>query len=346
MRMRFNKFVYIPVGGALGAGLLVSAFVVPTPKLAAAQDCYSACNSTTSLSLSTSSLVVGHEEVEKFSVTVTGDAFGTAKPTGTVEIEADGKGVCGFALSDGKGSCSLGDKQLGGGSYEIDAHYNGDDDLSPSTSAKKHLEVIKGDSKTYLTLSRSSLIVGHEEVEKFTVKVTADDYLVGTPAGSVDIESDGKTLCSFALSDGKGSCSLGYRQLGGGSYVVDAHYNGDDVLEPSTSGKLRFDVIKGDSKTDLTLSKSTVTDGKESDEKFTVKVTADDSLIGTAAGPVDIVSDGKTLCHFDLSHGEGHCSLDNSQLKAGSYEIEAHYLGDDVLDPSTSGKVHLTVDKS
>ena len=51
---------------------------------------------------------------------------------------------------------------------------------------------------------------------------------------------------------------------------------------------------------------------------------------------MDIESDGKVLCHFDLSDAEGHCSLDNKQLKAGSYEIEAHYNGDDALSPSTS----------
>ena len=94
MRIRVSKLVYLPVGGALGAGLLVSAFVVPQPKLAASSDCYSSCNSATSLSLSKSTVVAGRETEEEFRVKVTGDAFGNPKPTGAVDVEADGRVVC------------------------------------------------------------------------------------------------------------------------------------------------------------------------------------------------------------------------------------------------------------
>ena len=83
--------VYLPVGGALGAGLLVSAFVVPQPKLSASQDCYSACTSATSLSLSRSTVAVGNESDVEFRVKVTGEAFGTAKPTGSVDVETEKK---------------------------------------------------------------------------------------------------------------------------------------------------------------------------------------------------------------------------------------------------------------
>ena len=244
MRIRVNKFVYLPVGGALGAGLLVSAFMAPQPKLAASQDCYSACSSATSLSLSRSTVVAGRESDEEFRVTVTGDAFGTAKPTGPGDVEADGRILCRFDLSDGEGHCSLDDKELAGGSYEIEAHYNGDDDLGPSNSGRVHLDVTKGSSKAALSLSKSTITDGRESHEEFRVKVTADDSAIGKATGSVDIETDGKTLCHFDLSDGAGSCSLTDKQLKVGSYEIDAHYNGDDDLNASTSDKKHLTVRK------------------------------------------------------------------------------------------------------
>jgi Bacterial Ig-like domain (group 3) len=345
MRMRVSKLVYLPVGGALGAGLLVSAFVMPQPKLTAASDCYSSCNSATTLSLSTSSVVAGRESEEKFRVTVTGDAFGTAKPTGSVDVETDGKLLCHFDLSGGKGDCSLGAHELPGGSYEIEAHYNGDDDLSPSTSGRKHLDVTKGSSRATLELSKSTVAAGREAEEDFRVTVTADDSLIGKATGRVDIESDGKVLCHFDLVDGAGRCSLGAHELPGGSYEIDAHYVGDDDLTAANSERKHLDVTKGSSRADLTLSKSTITDGNEAEEDFRVTVTADDSLIGKATGRVDIESDGKVLCDFKLADGAGHCSLGEKELKAGSYEIDAHYVGDDDLTAANSDRRHLDVKK-
>ena len=346
MRIRVNKFVYLPVGGALGAGLLVSAFVAPQPKLAASQDCYSACSSATSLSLSRSTVVAGRESDEEFRVTVTGDAFGTAKPTGPGDVETDGKILCRFYLSDGEGHCSLGDKELAGGSYEIEAHYNGDDDLGPSNSGRVHLDVTKGSSRTALSLSRSTVAAGRESDEEFRVKVTADDPAIGKATGRVDIETDGKILCHVDLSDGAGHCALGAHELPGGSYEIEAHYVGDDDLTAASSDRKHLDVTKGSSKADLTLSKSTVAAGRESDEEFRVKVTADDPAIGKATGRVDIETDGKVLCRVDLSDGAGHCSLSDKELKAGSYEIEAHYFGDDDLTTASSHRKHLDVKRS
>ena len=235
MRIRVNKLVYLPVGGALGAGLLVSAFVVPQPKLSASQDCYSACRSATSLSLSRSTVGVGNGSDVEFRVKVTGEAFGTAKPTGSVDVETDGRVLCHFHLSGGAGRCSLGDKELAAGSYEIAAHYSGDDALDPSISRREHLEVTKRDSRTALSLSRSTVTVGRESAVEFRVRVTADAFVIGKATGSVDVETDGKVLCHFHLADGAGHCSPGNRELRAGSYEIAAHYSGDDALNPSTS---------------------------------------------------------------------------------------------------------------
>ena len=346
MRIRVSKLVYLPVGGALGAGLLVSAFVMPQPKLTASSDCYSSCNSATSLSLSKSTVVAGRETEEEFRVKVTGSAFGNPKPTGAVDVWTDGKILCHFDLSDGAGHCALGAHELPAGSYEIEAHYSGDNDLGPSNSGRKHLMVTKSSSRATLSLSRSKIVAGRETEEEFRVKVTADDSASGQATGRVYIETDGKILCHVELSDGAGHCALGAHELPRGSYEIEAHYVGDDDLTAAYSKRKHLEVTKGSSRAELTLSKSTITDGREADEDFRVKVTADDFSIGKATGRVDIETDGKVLCHFDLSDGAGHCALSEKELKAGSYEIKAHYVGDDDLTAANSEKKHLDVNRS
>ena len=104
-------------------------------------------------------------------------------------------------------------------------------------------------------------------------------------------------------------------------------------------------MTKGSSRAALSLSRSTITDGREADEEFRVKVTADDPSIGKATGRVYIETDGKVLCDFKLSDGAGHCSLGERELRAGSYEIEAHYVGDDDLTAANSGRRHLDVNR-
>ena len=59
-------------------------------------------------------------------------------------------------------------------------------------------------------------------------------------------------------------------------------------------------MTKGSSRAELSLSRTTITYGQESDEDFRVTVSADDSLIGKATGRVDIETDGKVLCRFEL----------------------------------------------
>jgi hypothetical protein len=82
MRARVNRLVYVVIGAALAVGLLVSAFVGPEAQLTASEDCYGLCPSVTALSLSSSTVTYGNEQVEKFTVRVTAGAPGTGVPTG------------------------------------------------------------------------------------------------------------------------------------------------------------------------------------------------------------------------------------------------------------------------
>ncbi len=142
-RERVNRLVYVLIGAALAVGLLLSAFVRPESRLTASEACYGLCSSVTALSLSSSTVTYGDEQVEKFGVKVTAGAPGTGVPTGYVAVESGTKILCSIHLYRGTGSCSPAAKVLARGSYKIVAHYSGNKNFKPSTSSRKSLLVLR-----------------------------------------------------------------------------------------------------------------------------------------------------------------------------------------------------------
>jgi hypothetical protein len=234
MRMSFNRLLYVLVGAALAAGVLVSALVRPQPMLAASQACYGICPSVTTLSLSSSTVTYGNEQDLKFGVKVDP---GSGVPTGSVIVESGAKILCRMHLSGGKGSCSPAARALAPGKHTIVAHYRGDKNFKPSTSSKQTLTVLRR-SVTALSLSRSTVIYGSEQVVKFGAREGAGAPGTGVPTGFVVVESGTKVLCSIHLSGGKGSCSPAARALAPGKHTIVEHYRGDKDFTPSTSSAL------------------------------------------------------------------------------------------------------------
>ena len=152
---------------------------------------------------------------------MTGSAFGNPKPTGAVDVWTDGKILCHFDLSGGEGHCSLGAHELPGGSYEIEAHYSGDNDLGPSNSGREHLEVTKGSSRAELSLSRSTVVAGKETEEEFRVRVSADDPAIGKATGRVTSRPTGRSCATSTFRTGRAtarsvprSCRVGRTSRG------------------------------------------------------------------------------------------------------------------------------------
>jgi hypothetical protein len=205
-------------------------------------------------------------------------------------------------------------------------------------------------SVTLLSLSSSTAAYGNEQVEKFSVKVSAGAPGTGVPTGYVVVESGTKILCSIHLYRGTGSCSPAPRALARGSYKIVAHYSGDKNFKPSTSSQktliiLRPSSLRNLSVTALYLSSSTVIYGNEQVEKFSVKVSA--GAHGTGVPPtgyVGVESGTRLLCIIYLSHGTGGCSLAAAKaLAPGSYKVIALYGGYLNFKPSTSSAKTLTV---
>ena len=242
MPIRVSKLVYLPVGGALATGLVVSALVQPQAQLAASQACYGVCSSATTLSLSRDTISYGHEALVDFRVSVSVDQAGSDDATGTVEVEAGAKVLCRAHLSHGEGHCSPGERELGPGSYEIRARYLGGGGVDPSISERKHLEVVRDTSRTTLSLSRSTITFGRESVGVFRVAVRADAPSPDAVTGKVEVDDGSRVLCSFDLRREAGRCSLRNRQLRPGTYEIVAHYVGDLYVDASRSARERLTV--------------------------------------------------------------------------------------------------------
>ena len=248
MHTRVNRLVYMLIGAALAVGLLLSAFVRPESRLAASEDCYGLCPSVTALSLSSSTVTYGDEQVEKFSVKVSAGAPGTGVPTGYVVVESGTKILCSIHLYRGTGSCSPAAEALARGLRKIVAYYSGDKNFEPSRSSKETLTVLRhsslrNPSVTALSLSSSAVTYGDEQVEKFSVKVSAGAPGTGVPTGYVVVESGTKILCSIHLHRGKGSCSPAARALTPDWYEIVALYSGDKNFKPSASSLKTLTVL-------------------------------------------------------------------------------------------------------
>jgi hypothetical protein len=292
-------------------------------------------NTSTTLGLSAASVQVGSEQVETFTVTVKA-ATGTAKPTGTFQVNNVAAKLCGGTLnSSGVGTCSLTASQLAAGSYTgINASYPGATGFNSSKSANSTLTVTAPpvNTSTTLALSAATVKVGDEEVETFTVTVKA---ATGTakPTGTFQVNNVAAKLCGGTLTaTGVGTCSLTASQLAAGSYTgINATYPGvTGKFNPSKSvnSKLTVTASPVNTSTTLALSAATVKVGSEQLEKFTVTVKA---ASGTAkpSGTFSVNNGTTKLCGGALnSLGVGTCNLTASQLKAGTYTaINASYAG-------------------
>jgi hypothetical protein len=96
---------------------------------------------TTALALSRSKVKVGHEQSERFSVTVKPGFSGT--PTGRVTVKASSATLCVITLKNAKGTCTLSASKLRPGTYTINATYPGIRPYAASTSPRKTLTVTK-----------------------------------------------------------------------------------------------------------------------------------------------------------------------------------------------------------
>jgi large repetitive protein len=294
----------------------------------------------TGLTLSAATVTFGNDKTLKLTATVTPQYTGT--PAGTVTITAGTATLCVAKLSAGTGSCTPASAtSLGAGSHTLTAAYSGDSNFDSSTAAKT-VKITKATTTTGLTLSAATVTFGNDKTLKLTATVTPQ--YSGTPAGTVTITAGTITLCVAKLSAGTGSCTpASATSLGTGSHTLTASYSGDSNFDSSAAAKT-VKITKATTKTSLTLSAATVTDGKE--KALVMSVTVAPQYSGTPGGQVIIASGPTTLCIVTLSGGTGKCSPPTqTSLSPGKHTVVAAYQGNADFTTSSASKP-LTVNKA
>jgi hypothetical protein len=290
----------------------------------------------TSLSLSPSTVVFGHEDSELIQVQVNGDTGNPAQGTATVLAGSTPLSQCtSMSLFSGGNNCTLNTGELQPGTYQLTARFNGSQNFAGSTSAPQTLTVVpQQPTTTSVTLRAASVPFGGEQNQTITVHVAP--AVSGTPTGTVTVTAGSLTRI-IALANGTGSYTLTASQLPPGSYPITATYSGDDTYATSTDTTQTLTVTKEGTTTNLTLSTDTIVVGGELAEVFTATVIP--GVSGTPTGNIAVKAGAVGVCTITLAPNTntGTCSpTSNNQLRRGTYQVTATYNGDATYAASTS----------
>ena len=194
----------------------------------------------TTMALSAASVVYGHEQDERVSVSVV-DVLGTV-PTGTVTIKAGNTVACTAPLKSGKGSCTVPAAKFGPGTLHLAAFYGGGISFQTSQSFTQTLTVKKATTRTAVGLNKPSVTFGKEQAERVFVAVAPQ--FGGTPTGTATIKAGTRTVCAITLKAGKGSCLLTAKEFNPGTYQLTASYPGKGGFTGSASGPKTLKVVR------------------------------------------------------------------------------------------------------
>jgi Bacterial Ig-like domain (group 3) len=232
------------------------------------------------------------------------------------------------------------DKPTTAGTYHWIATYGGDDNNNAAATICSDVNgavtinaPVTAASTITLSASKSQLAFGAEKTETLTATVASSP----TPSsGTVTITTAGDTVCSFAVTNGAGSCSLTGSQLSVGHHNLNASYAGNTTTAPSaTTADLVVTVSKAAAKVGIRLNHAKATYGKENTEKLSVAVASVPAGLASK-GTVTITDGSKTVCTIRVkAAGTGACKLTKNQLKPGKQKLKAHYSGNATIGTAT-----------
>lgn len=187
---------------------------------------------TTTLQLSPTRLVYGHEHAGTATATLTPQYLltpGWLNPIGPIMFT--GLNV----YCEDCNWVQLGPTALPAGVTKIGAIYPGDEDYAASSAPAQSFVVAKATSETTLTLSAATARYGHEQSERLAV--TVKPQYAGVPRGKITITAGRLTLCVLYLASGHASCALTAKNLGTGTYHLVAVYQGNTDFTGSTAAR-------------------------------------------------------------------------------------------------------------
>jgi hypothetical protein len=211
-----------------------------------------------------------------------------------------------------------------------------------------HVLGIRRATRTVLRLPPHPLVYGDEGsglVWVVVVGASGD----GRPLGRVVVFSRSLRLCSGPLvrrtsDESVASCRMAATALSAGSHG-DLVATYDPGASSSTSAPYAYvrstsparttTVSKDRTATSIGFSPTTVALGDEAAAVFTVGISPQFGA-GLPAGTAATIDVGSASCMAEVTGGTGTCSIADSALPAGSYDVSATFAGDADLDGSTA----------
>jgi probable HAF family extracellular repeat protein len=302
-------------------------------------------NTSTTLSSSTSTSVVGDNVT--FTAQVSVQSPGSGTPAGTVTF-LDGTSSLGTGTLDGSGTATLSTSSLSEGSHDITAQYGGDTDLAGSTSSVLAQNVSSNTPIVTLNSSPNPSSYGQDVTFSVTVQPQGGS---GVPTGSVTFYDNGAQIGSATLYYGAASFTTSTLPVNascaGGEasgHQITATYSGDDHYGSATSNTVAQTVNQATSSISLQSSANPSVAGQS--VTFTVQVSAQPSQGGgffsvaaarvaardadsaiTPSGTVTLLDGGTTLDTQPLD-SNGTATFTINSLSVNSHGITAQYSGD------------------
>jgi hypothetical protein len=283
-------------------------------------------NTTTTLASSANPAIYG----QPITFTATVKPSVTGVPTGKV-VFMDGTTPIGPANLNASGLASLTIATLLGGTHPITASYTGDADYATSTSQSLIEIVNPAASTTTVVSSVNPSSFGQAVTLTATVTSTA-----GTPAGTVDFNSNGIGLGSATLTGGKATLTTTALPVGTDSIV--AAYLGSSDFRTSTSAAIAQVVAK----TATTTKVASSANPSNLNQAVTFTATVTPAFGGMVTGAVTFADGGATLGMAPLT-STGTAAYTTATLTAGAHLITAVYSGDTNYAASTSAALSQTV---
>ncbi|HZR29869.1 MAG TPA: Ig-like domain-containing protein, partial [Terriglobales bacterium] len=252
-----------------------------------------------------------------FTATVA-EVSGSGLPTGTVTF-FDGVTTLGGGTLNGGGVATFSTSTLTAGSHSITAVYNGDANLTGSTSPAITQVVNQATTTVNLISSQNPSLFGHPVI--FTA--TVSPQFSGTPTGTVTVlDTTTRIILGTGTLDINGRTTVSTSSLAQGSHDITATYNADPNFTTSTSATLT-QVVNALPVPTISLTSHPNPAGFKQQVILTATVS---SVSGTPTGTVTFMDGARTMGTVSLTAGTA--TMTTNQWNIGSHQLTAVYNGD------------------
>lgn len=245
--------------------------------------------------------------------------------TGTITFRDNGN-ILGTAQLNA-GTAAFSTTQLAVGSHQITAAYGGDSTFASNTSQPVDVEVAKGTTTTFLTVTPTASNPGQGVLLSASI-------VPQSATGTVAFKDGTNTLSTVNVVGGV--AVLNTTSLTTGTHSLTAVYSGDSNFSGSTSTPVSASVGLTQTTTTLAASPTTANAGQS------VTLTATVTPSG-ATGTVAFQEGGNTIGSGTLTNGTA--TFSTASLTGGSHSIVAVYSGDTKFATSSSAAVTVTIGK-